>query len=205
MLKTGGVGPLERLRGEAQGLELAGFAVKPGVAAQGVGLLPAGSGVGEELTLVGERIVPPGTEDDLKGLVEEGAVLFVSAVGFLSELDGGTIVDASSHAEIYPASGELVEEGDVLGNPDRVPVGEDGATLADAQPIAFVDKVGSKEDGVRGGAVPAIPVEVVLGEPGAGESTLVHEADLFPHLVNEGLPIVVLADVVVRSGVEPHT
>ena len=37
-------------------------------------------------------------------------MLFVSAVGFLSELDGGTIVDASGHAEIDPASGELVEE-----------------------------------------------------------------------------------------------
>ena len=109
MLKTGGWGRWKGFRGEAQSLEFAGFAVKSGVAAQGVGLLPAGSGVGEELTLVGEGIVPPGAENDLKGLVEERAVLFVSAVGFLSELDGGTIVNASCHAEIDPASGELVQ------------------------------------------------------------------------------------------------
>ena len=204
-VEDGGVGPLEGLRGKAQSFEFAGFGVEPGVAAQGVGLLPAGSGVGEELTLVGEGIVSPNTEDDLKGLVEEGAVLFVSAVGFFPELDGGTIVNASGHSEIYPASRELVQEGDVLGDADGVPVGKDGAALADAQPITFVDQVGPQKDGVGGGAVPAIPVEVVLGEPDAGEAALVHEADLFPHLINEGIPIVILADVVVRSGVEPHT
>ena len=112
---------------------------------KGIGLLPAGSGIGEELTFVGEGIVPPGTEDDLKGLVEEGAVLFVSAVGFFPELDGGTIVDASGHSEIHPASGELVQEGDVLGDPDGVPVGEDGAALTDAKAVAFVDQVGSQQ------------------------------------------------------------
>ena len=122
----------------------------------------------------------------------------------LEELDGGAGVDSPPCAEVDAALGQLVEDGYVLGDADGVPVGDDGAALADTHPVAFGDEVSADEDGVGRGTVPAVPGEMVLGEPETGKASLVHESDLFPHLADQGVPGIVLADVIVGCAVESH-
>ena len=45
---------------------------------------------------------------------------------------------------------------------------------------------------------------MVLGQPESGEAAMVHEAHLFTHLLDQGLPGVVFAYVVVGSAVESY-
>ena len=100
--------------------------------------------------------------------------------------------------------GHVIEQGDVFGDADGMPVGEDNATLADADALGVGGEVGADEDGVGHGSVPAVPGEVVLGEPHGGEPGLVEDTGDFPELIGEFVPGVHLAEVVVDGAVKPH-
>ena len=113
-------------------------------------------------------------------------------------------VDSPPSAEVDAALGQLVEDGYILGDADGVPVGDYCAALAYAHPVALGDQVCAYEDWVGRGTVPAVPGEMVLGEPETGKPSLVHESDFFPHLVDQGLPGIVLADVIIGCAVESH-
>ena len=167
--------------------------------------MPAGFGEGEVVALIAESVLLPGADDDVEAFVEVlGVELGVTSVTGGSELGRGAGVEAPGDAEVDAAVGEVVEEGDALGDTEGVPVGKDGAALADPEPAAVLNEARAHEDGVGGGAIPAVPGEVVFGEPEAGEAALVDESYLLVHFVHQGVPGVLLSDVVVGGAVEPH-
>src|SRR5690606_35164524 len=67
-------------------------------------------------------------------------------------------------SDLDPAAGELVEHGQVLGEPQRVPEGGDGGGLADADAVGARGDVGAHQHRVGGDLVPLV-AEVVLGVP----------------------------------------
>ena len=117
------VGFLEGLWEDAHSFQLAVGGVVVGILDHGVGFYPAGDGEFVEPAFVLEGFLRPGAGDDVQGLGEEGVVgLLVASIGVEVELYGGTGVDAPCDAEVDAALGELVHEGDVLGDAEGVPV-----------------------------------------------------------------------------------
>ena len=113
----GGWGFLDGLGVDAEGDHLAIGGVVAGVADPGVGLVPAGFGEGEVVALILERILLPGVDDDVKGLVEElGVELGVASVSSGAELGGGPGIEATGDAEVDASVGEVIQQGNVLGD-----------------------------------------------------------------------------------------
>ena len=152
-----------------------------------------------------EGLLVEGGEDDVEVLLEEGLVAgAVSPVRRDVKLHAGPAVDARRDPEIDPALRHLVEKCDVLRHPQGVPVGQDDPALADAQPVAEAGHVRPEENGIRARTVPAVPREMMLGQPHSAEAQLIEQSDRLVHLVEERGPRVVLSDVVVERAVEAH-
>src|SRR5439155_1381483 len=84
----------------------------------------------EVFPLVGQAIGGPGAEDDVHRLLEAGgALLWRNPEG--PELGA---VEASSGSPVHPATGEDVEERDLLGEPERVVEGGERDRRADPEP-----------------------------------------------------------------------
>ena len=98
----------------------------------------------------------------------------------------------------------VVEHGDVLGDMDRVSVGDGNPALAEAKGGGLASEVGAGEDGVgRGGGDPAVPEEVMFGDPDGGEAGLFVEAGLGAPFLDPGVTFDPAA-VDVESAIESH-
>ena len=116
-------------------------------------------------------------------------------------MEGGALpgADSTAYGDVDAALGHLVEHGDVLGETDGVPVGEEVCALAEADAAGAAGEVGAHEDGV-GKLVHALGAHVVLADPGGVEAGLLAEDDLFPEVVDE--LVVGAVAVGVNTGVE---
>ena len=133
-----------------------------------------------------EGLFVEGLEDDVQALVEEGAVACrVAPVRGGMEVGAGAAVDARRDSEVHPTLGHLVEEGDVLRDPQRVPVRQHHAALAHPKARTRSHHIGAEQHRIRRGAVPAVPRELVFGEPYYGIAERVHQLDGLVHLVEE--------------------
>ena len=170
-----------------------------------VGLLPARRREGVETSLVAPGFLRQRLHQDLDVFLVERAVgLAVAAVAGGMEVLAGPAVDARRDADVDPPLGDLVEGRDVLGQANGMPVGHDQAALAETQPVAVARAVGTQQQRVGARTVPAIPCEVMLGQPQAGEAKLVDQLDGLVHLVEQRLPGIGIADVVEQCAVETH-
>ena len=156
--------------------------------------------------MVAEGLLGERGENYVEVFLEEGLVAgSVTPIRRLAKMHAGPTVDARRDAEIDPALGHLVEENDVLRNPQRVPVGEDDAALSDAQPIAVARHVGAEQDGIRPRAVPTVPGEMMFRQPHPAETELVEPPHGLVRFVEEERPRILLSNVVVERAVEAHT
>ena len=107
-----------------------------------VGLQPAGHGKAVELALMGEGILGPGLDDDVQALAEQGVALaHVAAVRIDVELERGAFVESAPRSEVDPTPGHVVEQGDVLRHPQRMPVRQHHGCLAHANLLAVGGQV----------------------------------------------------------------
>ena len=88
-----------------------------------------------------------------------------------------------THCHVDAALGHLVEHGDVFGEADGVPVGQEIGALAETDAGGAACEVGAHEDGV-GELVHALGAHVVLAYPGGVETGLFAEYDLFAEVVD---------------------
>ena len=131
-----------------------------------VGFLPSGYRKLVELAAVPEGILRPGLDDDVEAFTKESLALRVIApVRVEVELNRGAFVETPSRPEIDPTLGHVVEQGNVLGHPERVPVGQDHRGLAHSNVLAMRSDVGPHENGVRRGVHEAVVRKVVFREP----------------------------------------
>jgi hypothetical protein len=111
---------------------------------------------------VGKALFGPGLPHDLDGLPEELAILRVlPRVGVGMELRALVGPDAAAEADVDPAPGEVVQDCQVLGQPDRMPPGGDVRHLTDPDSAHPHRQVGAHEDRIREVAE-AVGAEVVL-------------------------------------------
>ena len=198
--------PLEGLRRDAQ-LQDA-IAVLP----RRVGRIPGmreprvGRGKGVVGPRVREPLLGPGLAHDLDGLAKELAVLLIlPRVGMRVELRALVGPDAAAEADVDPASREVVQDGQVLRQPDGMPPGRDVRHLPDPDPAGPHGQVRSDEDGI--GQVPeTVRAEVVLPHPHRVVAELLGQDDLLPQVVEEiGRRLGAAAAVVERGEeAEPH-
>ena len=135
----------------------------------------------EVLAAVGEALVAPGQLDDLHRLLEDLAVdpvvlgldiVVVAAGHHGAERPRLAWHGAATDAELHPAAGDDVGEGEVLGQPQRVPLRHDVEHLPEAQLLGLGGEVQAEQDEV-GQHLVALVLEVVLGEPHRVEAELV--------------------------------
>src|SRR5882724_12898604 len=84
----------------------------------------------EEAAGVGEGLLGPGLEEDVAGLVEALPVLLLRHV-IAGELRRAI---AAPYPDVEPAPGDDVDEGELLGQPQRMVEGQDGGGQPDAHP-----------------------------------------------------------------------
>jgi len=91
----------------------------------------------------------------------------------------------SDHAELDPAFAHVIQHRDVLGDADRMPVGQADAALAELQPCRPAGGKSVEQDRVgRYGIGPAIPEKVVLGRPDTTIAVGFEDAQSLGPLVN---------------------
>ena len=126
--------------------------------------------VGPEPPLVGHALLSPGGQHDLHALAEAVRALLD---GHAEGLELGA-VEAAAGAPVHPAAGQHVDQGDLLGQPQRIVEGGQGHGHPDPErPRARGHVAGHHVDG----RTHAVGVEVVLGQPHAVVAGLVHDLD----------------------------
>ena len=151
-------------------------------------------------TLMREELVGPGVDEDVDGLFEELAVgLGVGGVGLGMEDGALPGTDTSANGHVDAALGHLVQHGDVLGEADGVPVGQEVGALAESDAAGAAGEVGAQQDGV-GKLVHTLGAHVVLADPGGVETGLFAEDDFLSKVVEKLVVVSVAAGV--NAGVE---
>ena len=162
--------------------------------------MDARRGEGVVGTLMGEKLVGPGVDEDVDGLFEELAVgLWVGGVGH--GVEDGTFprTDTSANGHVDAALGHLVKHSDVLGEANGVPVGQEVGSLAESDAASAAGEVGAQQDGV-GKLVHTLGAHVVLADPSGVETGLFAEDDFLSKVVEELVIVAVAAGV--NAGVE---
>ena len=153
------------------------------------------------LALVGEGLVVECLHHDLELLFEQLAVGVAVDHGRAEGLHLAGVV-APPDAEDDPAAGEDVHHGEVLGQPDGVPHGQDVKAAAELDALGVLRQVLAHYQQV-GDALVALPLEVVLGHPQDVEPQVVQEHRRLPRDVHgHGETVVVVPAVVSRNAVE---
>ena len=136
--------------------------------------------------LVGEELVGPDLLDDLHRLHEQLAVLRLLRIRVRMKLGALVSTDSAPEAGLDPALGEVVEDRDVLGEPDRMPPHRDVRHLADADAGGARRDVGPDENRVRQIAA-AERLKVMLADPHCVKAQLLREhyllAEVLEHLI----------------------
>ena len=167
----------------------------------------------EVLALERERLVVEGALEDLHRLLEHLSVLGVGLglVGVVERPDrdvlGAEALGLAGHgaptdAEDRPSAREVVERGEVLGQTERMPLGDDVEHRADPHVLGLGRQPRAHEDAVGHHLVPLV-LEVVLGQPVGVVAELVGEDAQVDEALG-GVPAVVLREATVlgtgRSG-----
>ena len=85
--------------------------------------------------LVSEALFRPGLPHDLDGLTEELAILLLlPRVGAGVKLRALVRPDAATEADVHSSPGQIVENGEILGQPDGMPPHGDVGHLPDPDP-----------------------------------------------------------------------
>ena len=133
---------------------------------------------------MGEVFIGPGVDEDVQGLFKELTVgVGVGGVGLGVECGALPRADAPTNGDIDAALGHLVQHGDVLGEADGVPVGEQVGALAETDAGGAAGEVGAHEDGV-GKLVHALGAHVVLADPGGVVTGLLAEDDFLAEVID---------------------
>lgn len=151
---------------------------------------------GPVLALVAEGVVGPRLDDDLPVLFVElllellvggrvGVAVGERRIVLAEGVDPARLVAASEPGE-GATLGHLVEDGDVLGDAQRVVAGQDQAALADAQVLRLHAEEEVEHDRV-GRDFLALDMEVVLGERDAVVAVLVEVAGLLGEMAEHVL------------------
>jgi len=196
------MGPLVGLRRDAQ-LEHA-VAVLPGGIRRIAGMREPRIGRRERVVraLVGEALLGPGLPHDLDGLAKELAVLgILPRIGVRMELRPLVGPDPAAETHVDPAPGEVVQEREVLGQPDGMPPGRDVRHLADPDAARPHGQVGAHQDRIGEVAEP-VGAEVVLAHPHRVVAELLGQDDLLPEVVEDGRRRLGPAATVVQRGEE---
>ena len=125
-----------------------------------------------DVTVEAERVVVQSHADHLHGLVELLAVELVGGglVGIVEAADLGAQRlslsghRAPAHAQDPPAAGDVVQGGEVLGQPQGMPLRHDVEGHADADALGALGQDRAHQDPVGDNLV-ALVLEVVLGQP----------------------------------------
>jgi len=115
------------------------------------------------LALVRERLLPECFEDDLHLLLEELAVGLAVQHRVAEGLHLAGVI-AAPDAEDDAAPGQDVRGGVVLGEPERMPGGDDVEGAADLHALGAMGEIDGQHRNV-GDALVALVLEVVLGQP----------------------------------------
>ena len=120
---------------------------------------------GIELTVIGEELVGPGRTNDLERFIEQRPIdLGVTNIGHRIHVQRFARIHPSAHADLDPATGEVIEHGDIFSDLDRVSERDDVGCLADADLLGVGGEVGAHQDGIWANFEPFV-TEVVLGCP----------------------------------------
>ena len=146
--------------------------------------------------LVREMLLGPDLLHALDRLAEQLPVLLLEAgVRVGMELRPLVGPDAAPEPGLDPALGHVVEDGDVLGEADRVPPGGDVGHLADADVRRARRDVGAEQDGVGQVADP-VRAEMVLADPHRVIAELLGEDALLAEIVDGRIGRVAIAGIV---------
>ena len=138
-----------------------------------------GVGRGKAVVLagMGEELLGPRLLHDLDGLDEERAVGFLLRVRVGVELGSLVAADTASEPHFDTPLRQVVEDGEVLGEPDGMPPHRDVGHLPDTDPRGSRGDVRTDQD--RIGQVPSAEgLEVVLADPHRMETQLLGQHDL---------------------------
>ena len=124
----------------------------------------AGGGKSVVLALVGEELLGPCLLHDLDGLDEQLAALFRSRIRVGMELRSFVAPDPAPESHLDAPLGEVVEDREVLGEPDRMPPHRDVGHLPDAYAGGAGGDIGPDEDRI-GQIASTERLEVVLPDP----------------------------------------
>ena len=113
--------------------------------------------------------------------------------------------DAAAEADIDPAPGEIVQDGEVLRQPDGMPPGSDVRHLPDPDAVRPRRQVGPHEDRIRQVAE-TVRAEVMLPHPHRVVAELLRQGDLLSQVVEQVRRRLGAAAAVVERGEEanPH-
>ena len=133
-----------------------------------------------DLAMEAERVVVQSHADHFHGLVELLAVEIVGGrlVGIVETADLGAQRlglaghRAPAHTQDPPAAGDVVQRGEVLSQPEWMPLGHDVERHPDPNVLGALRDDGSRQDPV-GDDLVALVLEVVLGQPVGVEPQLV--------------------------------
>ena len=145
-------------------------------------VLDAGMGELVELPVPGEGVLDPGSFHNLHGFGEETPVLIIiAAVSVDVEIGEFSGEDASADTALDAAAAQLVEQGDIFGDSERVPLGYYYGGKPQPDGGGLSSEVGEDHQRV-GDAVISLSSEVMFAEPNAVESRLLNGLSLFGKL-----------------------
>ena len=140
-------------------------------------------GEGVVRAFVGKVFVGPDLADDFHGLGKQLPVLLVLArVGVGMKLRPFIRPDAPSEPDFDPTPGHVVQDGQVFGQPYRMPPGRDVGHLPDANAARPRRQVRPQQDGIGYVAHP-VGTEVMLAQPHRLEAQLLGQNGLLPQVV----------------------
>ena len=140
-------------------------------------------GKGVVFSPVREKLLRPDLPDDFHRFLEKLPVFLVLArVGVGMKLRALVGPDTPAEADIHPAPGHVVQDGDILRQPYWVPPGCDVCHLADANPGGAGSQVGAQQNWV-GKISRAVEAKMVLSQPDGFEAQFFRQDRLLPEII----------------------
>ena len=132
-----------------------------------------------ELALVGEHIVGPCLQDNIKAfLIKPHDLAVVAAVCVRVELDSRTFVDTLSHAKIHTPKGHIIQHCHILSHTQWMPVGQDDRCRSNPQLFTVSPDMGAHLYGIGWRVHITIVGKVLFREPRSCKTSVLSQGTL---------------------------